>query len=197
MDSITSAHQSFACADEAVVQDARAKAAAAGVPSSEPMTLEELEAVQAKMAAKRKHDVPTMPNDFLSEAAPFTDAAFRDVASTTRDNDVARQADGDGATSSHAAAADARLAPKNLQELPAESPEADGNSLAEDTAEGDADLAAVKVNMKVFQLCTNCDAQACESRQRVQCTAHEAVLMKQCDTYRLCFPLYLLYLISA
>ena len=40
--------------DEGRVQDARNKAAAAGVPSSEPMTLQELEAVQHKMAAKLK-----------------------------------------------------------------------------------------------------------------------------------------------
>ena len=145
----------LACADENVVQDARAKAAAAGVPSSEPMTLEELEAVQARMAAKKQHGVPTTPNDFLSEAAPFTDAAFRDVASTTSDNDVVRQADGNGASSSHAAAADASPAIEELQELPAASPEASGNSLAEDEAEGNDDLAAVKVNMKLFQLCTN------------------------------------------
>ena len=107
------------------------------------------------MAAKKQHGVPTTPNDFLSEAAPFTDAAFRDVASTTSDNDVVRQADGNGASSSHAAAADARPALKELQELPAASPEASGNSLAEDEAEGNDDLAAVKVNMKLFQLCTN------------------------------------------
>lgn len=36
------------------MQDARSKAAAAGVPSSEPMTLQELEAVQQNMAAKLK-----------------------------------------------------------------------------------------------------------------------------------------------
>lgn len=152
MDSITIAHQSSACADAEMVQDARAKAAAAGVPSSEPMTLEELEAVQAKMAAKKQHGVPTVPEDFLSETAPFTDAAFSDVASTTSDNVVVRQADGDGASGSHAAAADARLALEDLQELPAESPEAGGNSLAEDEAEGDADLADVKVNIIVFEL---------------------------------------------
>lgn len=150
MNSITSVHQSLACADEAVVQDARAKAAAAGVPSSEPMTLEELEAVQTRMAAKKQHGVPIMPNDFLSEAAPFTDAAFRDVATTTSDNDVVRQADGDDASGSHAAATDARPAPEDLRELPAASPEASGNSLAEDEAEGDAGLAAVKVNHERF-----------------------------------------------
>lgn len=176
MNSITIAHQSLACADEAVVQDARAKAAAAGVPSSEPMTLEELEAVQAKMAVKKQHGLPSMPNDFLSEAAPFTDAAFRDVASTRSDIDVVRQADGDGASGSHAAAADPRPASEDLQELPAESPEAGGNSLAEDEAEGDADLAAIKVNMIVYKLCTNSDVQACESlNHRVQCSAYDAL----------------------
>ena len=36
------------------MQAARAKAAAAGIPSSEPMTLDELETVQAKMDAKRR-----------------------------------------------------------------------------------------------------------------------------------------------
>lgn len=36
------------------MQAARAKAAAAGIPSSEPMTLSELEAVQARMDAKRR-----------------------------------------------------------------------------------------------------------------------------------------------
>ncbi|DBA74212.1 TPA: hypothetical protein ACH3X1_011005 [Trebouxia sp. C0004] len=138
-------------ADEAVVQDARAKAAAAGVPSSEPMTLEELEAVQAKMAAKKQHGVPTTPNDFLNEAAPFTDAAFRDVASTASDIDVVRQADGDGASSSHATAADARRASQDLQEVPAESSEADGNILAEDEAEGNADLAAVKAQIQKLE----------------------------------------------
>ena len=173
MNSITIAHQSLACADEAVVQDARAKAAAAGVPSSEPMTLEELEAVQAKIAAKKQHGLPTTPNDFLSETAPFTDAAFRDVASTTSSNDVVRQTDGDGASGSHAAAADARLAHEDVQALPAESPEAGGNSLAEDAAEGDADLAAIKVNMKVSKLCLHSDARACEG-----CNAP---LMKHCS----------------
>ena len=39
--------------DEAGVQAARAKAAASGIPSSEPMTLSEMEAVQAKMDAKK------------------------------------------------------------------------------------------------------------------------------------------------
>ncbi len=168
MSSITTAHQSLACADEDVVQDARAKAAAAGVPSSEPMTLEELEAVQAKMAAKRKHGLPTTPNDFLSEAAPFTDAAFRDVASTTSENDIARQADVDGASGSHAAAAVARPVREDLQALPAEGPEADGNSPAKDEAEGDADLAAVKVTLKLLKLCTNCDK------------GYNALLMEQC-----------------
>ncbi len=160
-----------------MVQDARAKAAAAGVPSSEPMTLEELEAVQAKMAAKKRFGVPTVPNDFLNEAAPFTDAAFRDVASTTSDIGVVRQADVDGASSSHAAAADAKPAPEDVQELLAESPEAGGNSLAEDEAEGDADLAAVKVNMKLFNLCTNSDAQAC----KLHFKSCNALLMKHCS----------------
>ena len=36
------------------MQAARARAAAAGIPSSEPMTLDELEAVQARMDAKRR-----------------------------------------------------------------------------------------------------------------------------------------------
>ena len=45
---------SCAATDEGDVQAARAKAAAAGIPSSEPMTLDELEAVQARMDAKRQ-----------------------------------------------------------------------------------------------------------------------------------------------
>jgi len=54
---------------------------------------------------------------------------------------------------------------------------AGGNSLAEDEAEGDADLAAVKVNMKLFNLCTNSDAQAC----KLHFKSCNALLMKHCS----------------
>lgn len=63
-------------ADEATVQDARAKAAAAGVPSSDPMTLQELEAVQARMDAK-KAQASQSPGKLAQ--TPFTDASFRDL----------------------------------------------------------------------------------------------------------------------
>lgn len=52
------------------MQDARNKAAAAGVPSSEPMTLQELEAVQHKMAAKLKQAKSFTAGEQFLAAAP-------------------------------------------------------------------------------------------------------------------------------
>ena len=142
------ASQSFVHADEAEVQDARAKAAAAGVPSSEPMTLQELEAVQARMAAKKQQGIPSQPNDSLSQGSSVTDAAYRDVASSATESDVVRRSVDDSASSSELEAADTVTVQRDLQGPPAESPEADGNSLPEheDKPEEDDDLAAVKVN---------------------------------------------------
>ena len=71
-------------ADESTVQDARSKAAAAGVPSSEPMTLQELEAVQQKMTAKLKQ-----PNAFTS-GEHFLDVA-RSSTQPTSDHAVPGQ----------------------------------------------------------------------------------------------------------
>ncbi len=131
-------------ADETVVQDARAKAAAAGVPSSEPMTLEELEAVQAKMAAKSQQGQFDMGQQFLNQKPAFTDAAFRDVATPTIDE---RQADNDNASDSHMQASGAGPMGEAQQGLPPDSPEPDGNSLAEEQGEQEeeVDMAAVKV----------------------------------------------------
>ena len=72
------------CADEGKVQDARSKAAAAGVPSSEPMTLQELEAVQDQMVSKLKQaEAFTAGEQFLPLAeanshAPVDDGRSQD-----------------------------------------------------------------------------------------------------------------------
>ena len=147
------ASQSFVHADEAEVQDARAKAAAAGVPSSEPMTLEELEAVQARMAAKKQQDILSQPHDFLSQGRSVTDATYRDVTSPTTESDVVRQSVDDRASRDELEAADTVSVQGDVQGPPAERPEAGGNSLPEheDRPEEDDDLAAVKVNICLHQ----------------------------------------------
>lgn len=67
-------------ADEGTVQNARSRAAAAGVPSSEPMTLQELEAVQHKMAAKLKQPKSfTSGEQFLDVAQSSTQQSHDDA----------------------------------------------------------------------------------------------------------------------
>ena len=136
-------------ADEAEVQDARAKAAAAGVPSSQPMTLEELEAVQARMAAKKMQGIPSTPNDFLNQGNSVTDAEFRDVTSPPAERDVVRQSVNDNASSSELGGADTMSVQQDMQGPYAESPEAGGNSPAHDgeKQEEEDDLAAIKVSI--------------------------------------------------
>ena len=72
--------------DEATVQDARAKAAAAGVPSSDPMTLQELEAVQAKMDARKAH--ASQSTGKIAQTT-FTDASFRDLPGLSQSYETA------------------------------------------------------------------------------------------------------------
>ena len=161
------------CPGEAVVQDARAKAAAAGVPSSEPMTLQELEAIQAKMAAKKQHSTTNMGEHFLNQDAhSVIDATFRNVATNTNDVEAGKQTDDNSAISSSSnsnsivsgqrEASDAKpdteaeaMSNRNaMQELTAGGPEADGNSLAEEQEEQEeqVDIADVKVCMVLSDL---------------------------------------------
>ena len=77
---MTTADEICFCSDEATVQGAMAKAAAAGVPSSDPMNLQELEAVQAKMAAK-KRQYPQQSGNL--QQPPVRDASFRDLPGVT------------------------------------------------------------------------------------------------------------------
>lgn len=155
------------------MQDARAKAAAAGVPSSEPMTLQELEAIQAKMAAKKQHSTTNMGEHFLNQDAhSVIDATFRNVATNTNDVEAGKQTDDNSAISSSSnsnsivsgqrEASDAKpdteaeaMSNRNaMQELTAGGPEADGNSLAEEQEEQEeqVDIADVKVCMVLSDL---------------------------------------------
>lgn len=87
-----------AATDEGDVQAARAKAAAAGIPSSEPMTLDELEAVQARMDAKRKASPSSKFNageHFLSQpsfaAQPVSSSNVQHTRSGSEPMSAARQ----------------------------------------------------------------------------------------------------------
>ncbi|KAL3148814.1 hypothetical protein ABBQ32_001697 [Trebouxia sp. C0010 RCD-2024] len=122
-------------ADEGTVQNARSRAAAAGVPSSEPMTLQELEAVQHKMAAKLKQPKSfTSGEQFLDVAQSSTQQSHDDAVT----DEVRQEAVPSGAAQ---------------QQMAAEGPEAEGNALASQQHEQeiDSELVAVKGQVKKLE----------------------------------------------